>query len=50
MHAFLRGMGLFLLIVGLLVAVVAASWAIRDESFFLAASRRMSQTVPIPRR
>jgi hypothetical protein len=36
MRAYLRVMGSFLLVAGLAVGVVAASWAVRDEHFFKA--------------
>jgi hypothetical protein len=36
MRTYLRGMGAFLLIGGLLIAALAASWAIGDETFFKA--------------
>lgn len=36
MRAYLRAMGGILLIGGLLITVIAATWAIRDETFFKA--------------
>ena len=34
MRHYLRGLGAFLLVGGLLICVTAALWAIRDEAFF----------------